>query len=276
MHILLAALSITASATPIMVTSFEALDPAARALADGLPDALSEALEARLDVHVVAPPDGDTISGSPWDVYLASCPPGQAVGCAYVVGRRAGAAWALTGTAATVDGESLLRVDFVHLDRTEPFRVYHTLERGEDAWEAFADDVALELLARIGTDGQRFDHRGAGRAWAERPEDALAQSLDDEFEESLEEIAQLQRERARPGSRTDRDRRGDVVIELAAGGAYGITAAEPGAVDATQDGGAGTAGVGAGVGLSQRLDLVLRGRAASGEAARSKGPGLAR
>lgn len=99
------------SLNPVFVSRFEALD------ADSRDDAerLRVALEKRLDSEFLLVRRGEVPAYEDYtaEVYLDSCPPGQIVGCAYVIGSRAQAEWSVTGTVTTADDGLDVSVTYV-------------------------------------------------------------------------------------------------------------------------------------------------------------------
>ena len=75
-------------------------------------------------------------------VYLESCPPGQAAGCAYVVGASAGAEYAVTGTVLAEDAGTAGSLHRGYSVIAEAMGFVAQLEIGED--ERFASGVASD------------------------------------------------------------------------------------------------------------------------------------
>jgi hypothetical protein len=102
------------AATPLLVSAFEAQDPASRLTARALEQVLARRLARNpaYETHRVEEvprfPDYDA------RVYVKSCPAGEHVGCAQVLGERLGVPWAVTGrveTSGTVSTVTFVVVD---------------------------------------------------------------------------------------------------------------------------------------------------------------------
>lgn len=128
--------------------------------AAGLAGMMSSFLEAELSrrpaVSVIpvdaVPPVHDMVAST----YLDSCPPGQQVGCAFVVGEVAAADYALTGTVQS-DGQGT-RVEVTIIDvlsSREAMSFVAVLGAGEDA--RFAEGVASVLTAVIRGEAGRVE-----------------------------------------------------------------------------------------------------------------------
>lgn len=103
-----------AAASSLLVSAFEGQDPASRVTARALEQVLvrrlsrNPAYETHRVEEVPRFPDYDA------RVYVKSCPPGEHVGCAQVLGERLGVQWALTGRVETSGAVST--VTFVVVD----------------------------------------------------------------------------------------------------------------------------------------------------------------
>lgn len=267
------------AATPILVTDFEALDPALASLAAMFDEGLTDALTAQLDVDPLPLTDES-------DLYVRSCPPGQRPGCALVVGDRAGATWAITGQLEERGAEVRVSLAFVQVPRSDVFEITARVGARSEDWARFTEMVAEGLRLLIETDGVREERRARPAAHRGRPDDEEARSLDAIFGEVLLELSHL-RHVPRPEALFDEgpppdpaDRRGELVLEAAAGGLWGITGgdyrgeivtdagadtlASRGILAATP-GLSASAALGLGVGLTRGLDVAARGRLFAGD-----------
>ena len=87
----------SAEAATVFVSPFQPRNPAAAGLAGMMSAFLESQLEAIPELTVIPAYDAPSVHDMSAEVYLESCPPGQAVGCAFVVGEVAGARYAVTG-----------------------------------------------------------------------------------------------------------------------------------------------------------------------------------
>ena len=134
--------------TSLLVSEFEASDSASASFASLLRSYLSEALAMDPAVEVLYVEDAPEFGEHSALVYLQSCPPGDYVGCALVVGQRMGAQYALTGTATeTARGN---RVDISVIDvgnSRESLAFSLDVETGDD--EIFVTGVVDLVVAVI-------------------------------------------------------------------------------------------------------------------------------
>ena len=137
-----------APATTLLVSEFEAMDEASASFASLLRSYLSEALAEDPSVEVFYVEDAPDFGEHSALVYLQSCPPGDYVGCALVVGQRMKSQYALTGTATeTARGN---RVDISVIDianSRESLAFSLDVETGDD--EIFITGVVDLVVAVI-------------------------------------------------------------------------------------------------------------------------------
>ena len=128
--------------------------------AAGLAGMMSSFLEAELSrqpsVTVIpvdsVPPVHDMVAS----IYLDSCPPGQQVGCAFVVGEVAAADYALTGTVQSDTQGTRVEVTIIDvLSSREAMSFVAVLGAGEDA--RFAEGVASVLTAVVRGEAGRVE-----------------------------------------------------------------------------------------------------------------------
>ena len=140
----------------VFVSPFQPKNPAAA----GLAGMMSSFLEAELSrnsalsvIPIEAVPAVYEMSAS---VYLESCPPGQQVGCAFVVGEGAGAAYALTGTIQSDPSGTKVEISIIDVRASrEAMSFVAVLGVGED--ERFAEGVASVLVAVVRGEAGRVE-----------------------------------------------------------------------------------------------------------------------
>ena len=140
----------------VFVSPFQPRNDAAA----GLAGMMSAFLESQLSGHPAlsvipideAPPVHDMSS----EVYLQSCPPGQAVGCAFVVGEGAGADYAVTGSIRSDASGTEVEVSIIDVRSSrEAMTFVAQLGLGED--ERFAEGVASVLVAVVRGEAGRVE-----------------------------------------------------------------------------------------------------------------------
>ncbi|MFH1468569.1 MAG: hypothetical protein ABIO70_29535 [Pseudomonadota bacterium] len=231
----------------------------------------------------------------PSDTYLQSCPPGNAYGCTLRVAQNAGLRWAITGAVEVSPediGARVVEVWFVDADAPEtgdalmgedlsyPGIILVLPDDDPAAWAAFPREVAAswEAFVRARTCAPERLITAESAATPERveveedelPPDVRARDLD-----------QVDRRHGPAGGYSPAARAGDLVLEAALDVQYGSSSlvyfgdvvldtysdealAIGGALEA-QPRLAFAPTVGFGVGLSSRLDLVVRGSLRSGD-----------
>ncbi len=145
--------------TRVFVSEFQAANEEGASLAALLSGYLTSQLrqsEGMVAIPVSAAPDFGEHSAL---VYLLSCPPGEYLGCAYVVGDRVEARYAVAGTVEAKAGGSLVHVTIIDVwESREALSFDAELGLGDD--EAFAEGVAEVLVAVIaGREGRLDDIR---------------------------------------------------------------------------------------------------------------------
>lgn len=173
----------------VFVSEFQAADEDSAAIASLLRAYLQDELarHPRLETIPVeeAPPFDDT----PAITYLRSCPPGDAVGCAFVVAERVRAEYGLAGFVRSAeDGSSIVEVTVIDVAASkEAITLKVGLDIGED--EVLAEGLAELLLAvAMGQAGQTVDIRDPSVVYEE--EDPGATILaNEEVARQLEELA---------------------------------------------------------------------------------------
>ena len=143
----------------VFVSEFQAANKEAASLAALLSGYLHSVLtetDGLQSIPVSAAPDFGDHSAL---VYLLSCPPGEYLGCAYVVGDRVDARYAVAGTVESGSGGSLVHISIIDVwDSREALSFDAELGLGDD--QAFAEGVAEILVAVIeGREGRHDDIR---------------------------------------------------------------------------------------------------------------------
>ena len=137
------------AATPVYVAPFEATHAAATGLSTMLPDFLSQQLALRRSTFdVVALEDIGQIYDISASEYAASCPEGEFVGCAYVLGEAGGARYAVTGRVTVFEDNNLVDLRIVDLQTAQEvvsFEVRYS--NGEDTH--FSEGVVRTLAALV-------------------------------------------------------------------------------------------------------------------------------
>ena len=83
---------------PVLISGFQGQDAASVPVAMDLPDVLADVLANQEDLELLRLGRAPAIHDQSASLYLEACPDGQVVGCTFVVGEAADAAFALTGT----------------------------------------------------------------------------------------------------------------------------------------------------------------------------------
>lgn len=160
---LLLALTSTALAedepTRVFVSEFQAANKEAESLAALLSGFLQSQLSEHpelVSIPVTAAPDFGEYSAQ---IYILSCPPGEYLGCAYVVGDRVEARYAIAGTVDATTSGSVVHVTIIDVwNSREALAFDAELGLGDD--QAFAEGVAEILVAVIeGREGRHDDIR---------------------------------------------------------------------------------------------------------------------
>jgi hypothetical protein len=126
----------------------------------GIAGMMSSFLEAELsrfpDLSVIPVDAVPAVHDTSATVYLESCPPGQQVGCAFVVGEGAGAEFALTGTVQSDATGTQVEVSIIDVRASrEAMSFVATIGVGEDA--RFTEGVAAVLIAVVRGEAGRVE-----------------------------------------------------------------------------------------------------------------------
>lgn len=189
--------------TRVFVAPFEARTREATSIASLMAGFLQTQLDARPELDAIGVDEVDKVFDTPADTYLASCPSGELLGCAFVVGEVARAEFAITGTVDSADGASRVEVSIIDiLESREVISFQADLAVGDDA--VFAEGVARVLVAVVrGEAGRTDDIRTDEDAGAREAEAARA----------AEVAAQLDQLSAELGDVTTLTTRSEMVIE---------------------------------------------------------------
>lgn len=148
-----------ASPTPVLVSAFQPQNPEAGGLAALIEAAVAQRLVARPELRVLAVEDAPAFQDYAARTYMDACPPGDAVGCTLVVGERAGARYAVTGSVQALPGSARVTVSLIDVAGARVMITFRSdLPVGQDT--AFADAVAdLVIAAMRGEVGGEVDIR---------------------------------------------------------------------------------------------------------------------
>ncbi len=194
--------AVAASPTPVFVSAFQARNDESRSLAALIEAFVAEKLQGRPELRVLRVEDSPAFEDYSARIYMDSCPPGDIVGCTFVVGGRASASWAVTGSVQSLLKGTRVDIDIVDINGARVAVSFRSeLDSGRD--EAFAEGVARVLVAAIAGEV------GAERDIRVKTEDAEA--ADEEQDAVIAaELAALEEEL---GEFTTSIRRADVQIE---------------------------------------------------------------
>ena len=147
---------IDSASEAVFVSPFQPLNPEAAGLASMMSSFLEAQLTQHGDLQVVPLSDVQPVHDMSAEVYLESCPPGQAIGCAFVVGENAEAGFALTGTVQAETSGTLVEVTIIDVrNAREAMNFVVQLGVGDD--ERFAEGVASVLVAVVRGEAGRVE-----------------------------------------------------------------------------------------------------------------------
>lgn len=142
--------------TRVFVSSFSAQSRDARSIASLMSGFLRQQLDDHPELDAIGVDEVGPVYDTSAALYLDSCPDGDQVGCAFVVGEVAQAEFALTGTVDSIGDAS--RVELIIIDVLESREVISfqaDLALGDDV--VFAEGVARVLIAVVRGDAGRSD-----------------------------------------------------------------------------------------------------------------------
>ncbi len=148
-----------AEPTPVLVSSLQARNDDSIGLAALVEAFLAQELKKHADIRVIRVEDTPEFADYPARTYMDGCPPGEIVGCTYVIGERGQASLAITGTVQALVGRTKVRIEILDIENARSLIDFQSeLEGGSD--EGFAEGVAKVLAAAIaGEIGQERDIR---------------------------------------------------------------------------------------------------------------------
>ena len=193
--------ALAADRTAVLVSALQARNAESQLLAALIEGFVAEKLQNDPTLGVLRVEDSPDFDDYSARVYMDSCPKGDIVGCTFVIGDRANAAWAVTGAVQSVVAGTRVDIDIVDIAGARVAVSFRSeLEGGRD--EVFAEGVARVLVAAIaGEVGREVDMREQG-------DDA---SAPDEDEAVRRELASLSKEL---GAFTTEIRRRNTEIEV--------------------------------------------------------------
>lgn len=163
----------------VFVSEFQAVNKEAGGLAALLGGYLYSELEQHPELDAVTSNEAPDFGDYSATTYLLSCPPGEYLGCAYVVGDRVDAQYAVAGTVEALPDGTLVHVTIIDVwGSREAVSFDIQLEVGQD--DQFAKSVAEMMVAVIeGEAGALDDIRDPNAPPPDPSEnDAVAQQLE--------------------------------------------------------------------------------------------------
>jgi hypothetical protein len=145
--------------TRVFVSEFQAVNSEAGSLAALLSGYLVNQLDSHEELDAISAYEAPEIQGYSASLYLLSCPGGEYVGCAYVIGDTVDAEYAVAGTVEALAEGTRVRLSIIDVrDSREALSFEVDLGLGDD--ERFAEGVSDILLAVIaGEQGAVVDIR---------------------------------------------------------------------------------------------------------------------
>ena len=193
--------ALAADRTAVLVSALQARNPESQQLAALIEGFVAEKLANDPTLGVLRVEDSPDFDDYSARIYMDSCPKGDIVGCTFVIGDRANAAWAVTGAVQSLVAGTRVDIDIVDISGARVAVSFRSeLEGGRD--EVFAEGVARVLVAAIaGVVGREVDAREDG-----------AEAVGAEDDEAVRrELASLSKEL---GAFTTEIRRRNVEIEV--------------------------------------------------------------
>lgn len=191
------------SKTRVFVAPFEARTREATSIASLMAGFLQTQLDAREELDAIGIDEVGPVFDTNAQTYMASCPTGELVGCAFVVGEVARAEFAITGTVDSAGGASRVEVSIIDiLESREVISFQADLAVGDDA--VFAEGVARVLVAVVRGEAGRSDD-------IRTDEDAGAREA--EIQRAAEIAAQLDQLSSELGDVTTLTTRSEMEIE---------------------------------------------------------------
>lgn len=142
----------------VLAAPFQARDNEVIGVASLLHGFLEQQLDARSELVVVPVDQAGVVFDQRADLYLASCPPGEEIGCAIVVAEAAGVPYAVTGYVELVDGKPHIHVWVLDIGRMRQAEFERDLEEGQD--DLLVSEAAETVMAVVrDRAGQPVDER---------------------------------------------------------------------------------------------------------------------
>ncbi len=194
----------------VFISPFEAKGKDAATAAATLPGYLATELQAHPEVRVIPIEKVSDVHDVSAAAYAASCPPGQFVGCAFVLGDTASADFVVTGLVEHIESGTRAEVHIISVADSEDVLSFQVDVSGGDD-KIFAEGVARVLLAVIeGKAGAKGDIRASGAgAEGEEGDEEEGEAVDkgvaakqlNQLEQEIGGVKQLPR---REGERIER------------------------------------------------------------------------
>lgn len=163
--------------TPVLVSALQARNAEATGLAALIENFLAQELGKNPDLAVLRVEDTPAFDQYSARVWMEGCPPGEIVGCTLVLGQRAGATFAVTGTVQSLVEGTRVGIDILDIEGSRSVLSFQSELRGGSD-EAFAEGVAKVLVAAIrGELGERDIREGEAETSMDR--EVLARQLED-------------------------------------------------------------------------------------------------
>jgi hypothetical protein len=191
----------TAEAAPrkrVLVSNFEARNRSMGATALQLPDQLEQVFLDGGEVEVVTLDQLPPVSDMKASLYASSCPSGQFIGCAFVLGQAGGVDFVVAGAVEEIREGVRTEVHILDIDRSEDVLAFQ-VDFGRDDTLLFAEGVGAVVSAvgrgevKLGGDIRAVADPGAGAA-RER-EQAVARRQLDTLEREIGDVDSVDRMR---------------------------------------------------------------------------------
>jgi hypothetical protein len=145
--------------TRVLVSELQARNEGAKKVAALVESFLVERLSRRQSLETLRVEDAPDFKDYGARTYMEACPTGEYVGCTLVVGDRADAAWAITGSVLVTVGSTRVDIDILDIAGSRVAVSFSSeIQGGQD--EEFAAGVARVLVAAIkGEIGREEDIR---------------------------------------------------------------------------------------------------------------------
>jgi len=183
----------------VFVSPFVAKNQEAAGLAGIMPSFLESELDQHPDLRVIRIDEVPPVHNMDAYDYLESCPPGQIVGCAFVVAENGGADFALAGTVRALPTGTRAEIVIIDVAASREVLGFQVdLGAGDD--ERFAEGVAGVLVAVVKGEAGRLedirdqgDGRGADYSAAVAQLSQLSNELGDVSSMEVRQSAKIER-----------------------------------------------------------------------------------